>query len=244
MKSSFKRISILSLCLSLLFTGSLEAQQNNRQGDRNRGERSSAQARGQRQAGARAEQINVEEVEVKAPGRLYFVGKNDRHENKGIFTKWHFTKIDVKDHDYTKGSVELEIDINSILTQRQRLTNHLLSEDFFHVEEFPKAKVTLKNAKAVEGKENSYTAEAIITFAGAEAKTPVTFTVNADNPAEIKGEAIVSRTSIKVGAAVEEGNPRSIEDEVKITFEFTLPDDVKEQSETESSDNTSEEQDS
>jgi polyisoprenoid-binding protein YceI len=45
----------------------------------------------------------------------------------------------VPEGDVTKGSVSLEVDTTSVVTDTERLTTHLKSQDFFDVATYPKA---------------------------------------------------------------------------------------------------------
>lgn len=54
----------------------------------------------------------------------------------------------------TDASISLNIDVNSINTNQNDRDNHLLSEDFFHVEKFPS--ITFESTDIVETKQDEY----------------------------------------------------------------------------------------
>lgn len=70
---------------------------------------------------------------------LTYVGAKVTRKHDGGFEAFR-GKIQLVENEPTKGSVEVEIDTASITSDEEKLTGHLKSEDFFHVEKFPKAK--------------------------------------------------------------------------------------------------------
>ncbi len=229
-----------ALFVSALLAAPVAAQDNssnNGEGRRERRQRPAGQVDGQRPARGegrgqrqRQEPVDLKTVEVKAPGHIIFTGKNAAHESAGTFTEWKFTKIDLPDNDYTKGSVELEINLASVTGNRgERLTNHLKSADFFNIEVNPKAKVSIGSATKIDGEEHSYETKAKITIGEVSTEVPLQFAVNPDNPREVKGEAVVKRTDLKVGEPPSEENRRSGDDEVKIMINAIIPEKVEDQ---------------
>lgn len=71
--------------------------------------------------------------------KLEWVGAKVTRKHDGGYKQF---KGDVKlvDNDPTKSSVNVEIDIDSMFTDDDKLLGHLKSPDFFDVEKFPKAK--------------------------------------------------------------------------------------------------------
>ena len=72
---------------------------------------------------------------------LAFVGAKITGKHDGSFKAFSGT-ITVPEGDVTKGSVALEVDTTSVVTDTEKLTTHLKSPDFFDVAKFPKATFT------------------------------------------------------------------------------------------------------
>jgi polyisoprenoid-binding protein YceI len=78
---------------------------------------------------------------------LAFVGAKITGKHDGSFKVFSGT-ITVPDSDITKGSVTLEVDTTSVVTDTEKLTKHLKSPDFFDVDKFPKATFTSTSVTA------------------------------------------------------------------------------------------------
>jgi polyisoprenoid-binding protein YceI len=79
--------------------------------------------------------------------KIEFIGTKDRGKHDGGFKTFTGT-IDGADADFTKATVKLEIDMNSIFTDNPSVTNHLKNQDFFEVRTYPKADFTSTDIKA------------------------------------------------------------------------------------------------
>ena len=84
-----------------------------------------------------------ENIEVNVAKSLisFKGGKNGVLSHEGNFTDFDVTfGVDEGDSaDLTKASVIVTVDLNSMLTDNDRLTGHLLSDDFFAAETYPDA---------------------------------------------------------------------------------------------------------
>jgi polyisoprenoid-binding protein YceI len=78
---------------------------------------------------------------------LAFVGAKITGKHDGDFKVFSGT-ITVPEGDITKGSVALEVDTTSVVTDTEKLTTHLKSPDFFDVAKFPKATFTSTSVAA------------------------------------------------------------------------------------------------
>jgi len=78
---------------------------------------------------------------------LAFVGAKITGKHDGSFKAFSGT-ITVPEGDLTKGSVALEVDTTSVITDTEKLTTHLKSPDFFDVAKFPKATFTSTSVAA------------------------------------------------------------------------------------------------
>ena len=88
---------------------------------------------------------------------------------------------------------------------------------------FPKATVSLREAKPIKGKKGTYSAKGTISVREVKVEGNITFQYDPENNHRVWGELPVSRTALTVGAPVKKGDPRSIEDTVKVTFDVNLP---------------------
>jgi len=70
----------------------------------------------------------------------------------------HFTKFDATmtcaNDDFTDASVSFEADVNSVTTNQEQRDTHLLSDDFFNAEKFPK--ITFKSTSVEKKSDNEY----------------------------------------------------------------------------------------
>jgi polyisoprenoid-binding protein YceI len=78
--------------------------------------------------------------------KLEFVGAKVTNKHDGGFKTFHGT-IRVPDGKLESGSVEVEIETDSIFTDTEKLTGHLKSADFFDTQKFPKARFTSTSIK-------------------------------------------------------------------------------------------------
>jgi polyisoprenoid-binding protein YceI len=109
-----------SVCLLLLFSGALPAQ----------------------------------EAVYKLTGancKVTFVGTKPGGKHDGGFKEVKGTIV-VKDGELTAAKIKVDIDVNSIYTDTQRLTNHLKTPDFFDSQKYPKA--TFESTKIEKAGDN------------------------------------------------------------------------------------------
>lgn len=85
-----------------------------------------------RVSGASGVQYAIDE----AGSKIEFIGSKVTGKHDGGFNQFSGV-IDLVDKDPTRSSVSVEIDVDSIWSDNNRLTGHLKSPDFFDVEKFP-----------------------------------------------------------------------------------------------------------
>src|SRR6187455_2337462 len=70
----------------------------------------------------------------------------------------HFTKFDAtmtcNNDDFTDASVSFEADVESVTTNQEQRDTHLLSDDFFNAEKFPK--ITFKSTSVEKKSDEEY----------------------------------------------------------------------------------------
>lgn len=97
---------------------------------------------------------------------------------KGSFDKYTGT-IFIDDKDFTKSTVNVEIDVNSVNTKVEKRDAHLRGEDFFDAARHPK--MTFKSSKIERGaKPNLYKVTGDLTIRGTT--KPVTLDVEVSEP--------------------------------------------------------------
>jgi len=79
--------------------------------------------------------------------KLGFVGAKVTGKHDGSFTAFS-GRVNLVQGDPQRSSVEVEIDMNSITTDAEKLTAHLKSADFFDVARYPKAYFTSTSVRA------------------------------------------------------------------------------------------------
>ncbi|MEM9597804.1 MAG: YceI family protein [Acidobacteriota bacterium] len=156
----------------------------------------------------------------EAPGTIEFKANNKIYDAHGKFERWHFTKVDIPNGDLEKGTVEFEIALASVWEKAEALADHLRQSDFFHVEKFATASVSITDAKKVG--DNSYEAVATVDFHGHTRDVPVKFDVVGQDPLKIEGTASLSRTAFGIGGEYDPSNERSIVDDVEIMISATV----------------------
>jgi polyisoprenoid-binding protein YceI len=78
--------------------------------------------------------------------KIEFTGAKKAGKHDGGFKTFTGT-IDQSGTDFTKATVTLEIDMNSVFTDNPQVTNHLKTPDFFDVRTHPKATFTSTSIK-------------------------------------------------------------------------------------------------
>ena len=167
-----------------------------------------------------APQLMAGDGHGEAPGELSFKAHNGIYNASGKFNSWHLTEVDIPDGDLEKGTVAFEVDLASVWEKAADLAAHLRNADFFDVDKFATAKVKIAGAKKTG--DNTYNAVATVELHGHTGETPVEFKVVGTSPLKIEGTATLSRTAFGIGQPYEEGNDRSIVDDVSISLSATL----------------------
>lgn len=126
-------------------------------------------------------------------GTVGFVGAKVTDQHEGTFEKFTGT-IDLVDGDIEKSKVMVDIDMTSLAIEPEKLQGHLLSDDFFLVEKFPKA--TFESTSIKKGGDGgaSHTVTGNLTLRG-ETKSitfPATITASGD-AVSVKTEFAINR---------------------------------------------------
>jgi polyisoprenoid-binding protein YceI len=120
-------------------------------------------------------------------GTIEFVGFKDDGSHQGGFKEFSGT-VKLGEDGLNSAQVVVEMKTGSLWSDHPKLTAHLLNEDFFHVDKFPKAvfrSTALREAKPDERKEagdekTSHVLKGKLTFLGVtkEIELPVSLKLN------------------------------------------------------------------
>lgn len=155
-----------------------------------------------------------------APGELSFKAHNGMYRAEGSFKKWHFTEVNIPDGNLEQGTVAFEIDLVSVWEKAEKLAAHLRNADFFDVDKYATATVKIDQVKKTG--DGAYEGVATVDLHGHTGEVPVTFEVVNESPLEIRGRATLNRVAFGIGQPYEEGNDRSIVEDVAISLSATL----------------------
>jgi len=173
-----------------------------------------------------APQAEEKAKDVAPPGHITFVGKNTVMTADGTFKQWRVTKAEIDNTHSEKSVIELEIDVASIDTKIAKRDEHLRSPDFFDTEKFPKATVKIYNAKLkadAKGPHPIYTCKMDFSIHGAKKTFDTAFELLSTDPIKVRGKIAMKRTDFGIGEPYQKLNPMSIEEEIPLKFEATLP---------------------
>ena len=148
---------------------------------------------------------------------IAFVGAKVTGKHDGAFERF-VGKIELPGEDPTQGSVAVEIETASLKADQEKLTKHLKSKDFFHVEEIPKAsfKSAVIKAGGADGASHTVTGNLDLHGVTKEVTFPATITV-ADGKVTVKAEFVINRKDFGI---VYPGMPDDlIKDDVLIKLE-------------------------
>jgi polyisoprenoid-binding protein YceI len=149
---------------------------------------------------------------------LEFVGAKVTGKHDGKFEKFQGT-IQVPDNDPTKGTVSVDVETASLVSDAEKLTGHLKSPDFLDVAKFPKATFVSTSVRAGGDGGASHTVTGNLTLHGVT-KTisfPATVQVSGDS-AEVTAEFAINRKDFGI---VYPGKPDDlIRDDVLLKLKF------------------------
>ena len=151
--------------------------------------------------------------------KLGFVGSKVTGSHEGGFKAFTATVVPA-DGKVEGGSVSVEIDIDSMFTDDEKLTGHLKSPDFFDAQGHPKAKFQSTAIKA-GGEGRSHTVEGNLELHGITKK--ITFPADIamkDGKVDVESEFSINRKDFEMVYA---GMPDDlIRDEVVIKLDLTF----------------------
>ncbi len=154
--------------------------------------------------------------------KVEFTGSKVTGKHDGGFKQFSGS-IDLVNNKPEESKVFVEIDINSIYSDDEKLTGHLKSADFFDVEKFPKASFTSTKIVADTAKgANNYTVTGDFDLHGTKKSVtfPATITVG-DADVAVKSEFSINRKDFGIVYAGKTDD--LIRDDVVIRLDLKAP---------------------
>jgi len=162
--------------------------------------------------------------EEAPPDAIRFTARNLIVTARGEFHRWRVRRASIDEEHPERSVVEVEVDLGSVDTGIERRDEHLRTADFFDVERFPAALVTLEGFRLHEGeKVDRFTADVTLDLHGVTRRFPMEFTIVDRETRRIEGEVTLRRTDYGIGGPVRRWNPVSVRDEVHVHVEATVP---------------------
>lgn len=154
--------------------------------------------------------------------KIEFTGSKVTGKHDGGFKQFSGT-IDLVDNKAEASQVSVEIDMNSVFTDADGLTDHLKTADFFDVAKYPKASFTsTKIVPDVEKGAGNYTITGDFELHGTKKAItfPATITIN-DSGVAVKSEFAINRKDFGIVYAGKTDD--LIRDDVVIRLDLNAP---------------------
>lgn|SRR5699024_1481105 len=144
---------------------------------------------------------------------------------KGTFHDFDVV-LEADPYDLTTATIELTVDLATVDTRINKRDDHLRSEDFFYIDEYPKAIFKATDIKKTDNDEYDVTGELTIRGTTVTETFSVTFEGEATDPegkeiVGFSGDGQINRADygLTYNAALESGGV-VVGDNIKISFEF------------------------
>lgn len=142
----------------------------------------------------------------------------------GEFHRWQVRRASIDEEHPERSVVEVEVELASVDTGIERRDEHLRAADFFDVERFPTALVTLEGFRLEEGEDaDRFTADVTLDLHGVTRRFPMQFAIVDRKTRRIAGEVTLRRTDFGIGGPVRRWNPVSVRDEVHVHVDASVP---------------------
>lgn len=155
------------------------------------------------------------------PGQIRFTAENLVTTAEGEFHDWRIVRAVVDEAEPGRSRVELEVTTASLDTANRSRDEHLRSADFFDVEKFPTARVTLEGFR-LEGSD-AFTADVTLEVRDRRKLFPMRFRIEDRAARRITGEITLDRRDFGLGEPFSRWTPLSIKNEVVVKVEATVP---------------------
>ena len=151
-------------------------------------------------------------------GRIEFIGVAEGSRFTGEFGEFTVT-LCMDERDLATAGIDVEIAMASADTGNEDRDSELLGENFFNVEQFPKATWESGDIRA-EG--NGMLADGKLTMRGMTGKQPVRLELPDGNPPVLSGSAEIIRLKWDVGIGEDFEDTDFIRNRVDLAFELRL----------------------
>ncbi len=177
--------------------------------------------RSQRAAFALLVAIALPSAAIAAPpGTIRFEAGNLLTTAEGEFHDWRIVQAFVDEDEPGKSRIELEVAITSLDTGIANRDEHLRTADFFDVQKFPTARVTLSGFR-LDGAD-ALTADVTLDLHGETKTFPMRFRIEDRAARRITGSVTLDRRDFGIGTP-ESWNPLSVRNAVEVSVEATVP---------------------
>jgi polyisoprenoid-binding protein YceI len=151
-------------------------------------------------------------------GELKFIGVAEGSRFTGAFGEFEVS-LCMDGHDLTTAGIEVVVQTASADTGNDDRDGELLGENFFHVEEYPRATWESGDIRA-EG--DAFVAEGELTLRGITSDQPVRLRLSGDKPPVLSGSAEIMRLEWNVGTGEDFEDTDFIRNRVDLEFELQL----------------------
>ncbi|MDZ7791625.1 MAG: YceI family protein [Xanthomonadales bacterium] len=151
-------------------------------------------------------------------GELKFIGVAEGNRFTGGFGEFTVT-LCMDEHDLATAGIEVVVKTASADTGDGQRDSELHGENFFHVEEFPKATWESTDIRAEDG---AFIAEGKLKLRGITSDQPVRLKLSSDKPPMLSGSAEIMRLNWDVGIGEDFEDTDFIRNRVDLEFELQL----------------------
>lgn len=156
-----------------------------------------------------------------AQSKLGFIGSKKTMSHPGEFTKYK-ASITLVDGKPEGGKISVEIDMDSLKTDQEKLDNHLKTDDFFDVKKYPTATFVSKEIRTGGAWENSHTIVGDLTMHGVTKTIEFPATIKIENGVVLgKADFAINRKDWKINYKGKLDD--LIRDDVLIKFDLKAP---------------------
>ncbi len=155
------------------------------------------------------------------PGSIRFRGHTAIGSSEGEFRRWRITRAIINENRPEHSTVEVVIDLGSLDTGNATRDRHLRSADFFDVERYPTAVVSVGDVRLDDPQ--GFTAAVRVDIHGRSRTFPMHFAIVDRAARRIAGRITLKRSDFDVGTTRRFFNPLRVDDAVDVVVEATVP---------------------
>lgn len=155
------------------------------------------------------------------PGSIRFVAQNRVATADGQFRRWKIASAKIDEQHPENSEVVVEVDVASIDTANQKRDDHLRAADFFEVARFPTATARLRGFRPAGP--DRYAVDVELDLHGTKKTFPMEFRVTDRAARRYVAETKIRRTDFGIGSPHSSLNPLSVDEDVVLKVEGTVP---------------------